>query len=276
MFRWAHAECDGLASEDDAKLACSMTYHCALCRPKTKHLGIYSSLKTSVITKLSIRKALGTNSATPANNNRKTKTLHTVKSNKLTKAALREQRKAELEAMPLVPHNALADELGRVDIDLNNLKQRLRCDDTMRERLHLTDSGLKTIKAQVIRAPPVRKGRKKDDSKGGLSMPEDVTYSVDSADDIGAQMSLEKADTSFDTENDILSPEIKTEEDLDLIQGDTTAETDDLLDDTQEENTTTVDPEDTTDPVSTSQLFSRSQLIASVKSRDCSLFSRFL
>lgn len=238
-----------------------MTYHCALCRPKTKHLGIYSSLKTSVITKLSIKKAItgSSSSSNPANSNsnRKTKTLHNLKSQKLTKQALKEQKRAELEAMPLVPHNAMSDELGRVTIDLNLLKQRLRCDDTIRERLHLTDSGLKQIKAQVIRAPHVRsvgrKGRKKDDIKGvpGVVMSEDVTCSVDSADDIGGTLGLDKIDNSFEVEQDVLSPDIKTEDglDMDLLQPDTTAETDDLLDETQEDISAAPDPGDTTDPV---------------------------
>lgn len=226
-----------------------MTYHCALCRPKTKHLGIYSSLKTSVITKLSIRKAISSKDSALTNSTRKTKTLHNMKSQKLTKAALKEQKRAELEAMPLVPHNALADELGRVTIDLNLLKQRLRCDDTMRERLHLTDSGLKQIKGQVIRAPHVRnvrKGRKKDDVKG-LSGLEEVTCSVDSAEDVGG-IGTDKNDNSFDVEQEMLSPDVKNEDglDMEMIQPDPTVETDDL-DDTQDD--TAPDPEDTTDPV---------------------------
>jgi len=266
-LRWDHAECDGLNSEDDAKLACRMTYHCVHCRPKTKHLGIYSNLKSSVITKVSIRKAL--NNGQGATNNKKTKTLHNLKAQKLSKAALREQKRAEEDAQPLVPHDAIVNEAGVVDIDLNSLKSKIRCDETLRERLHLTEVGLKQIKGLVIRAPPAKhlhgrgRSRKKDDNKGGLAVStnEEASSTVDNID----EASMDKPEPTLESapEQDILSPEvanIKQEEgmELEMIAQDTTAETEDgfMLDDTNNDDTAAPDPEDTTDPVSITLLTS--------------------
>lgn len=240
FFRWAHGECDGLGSESDAKLACTMTYHCVHCRPKTKHLGIYSSLKSSVITKVSIRKAL---SNSQGEKPKKAKTLKDVKLDKLSKAALREQKRAEEDAQPLVPHNAIADKSGVVGIDLNLLKSKLRCDDTLKERLHLTEVGLKQIKGLVIRAPHIRniKARRKKEERSLL-----VQSIFENHDD----QSMDKSETTFETsvDHDILSPEVKQEEgEMDVapdVVPDTTAENEDLILDDDEP-----DPEDATDPV---------------------------
>ena len=263
LCRWAHADCDGLNSEEDAKLACRMTYHCVHCRPKTKHLGIYSNLKSSVITKVSIRKALN-NGQNATNNNKRTKTLHNLKAQKLSKAALREQKRAAEDAQPLVPHDAIVNDAGVVDIDLNSLKSKIRCDETLRERLHLTEIGLKQIKGLVIRAPPAKhlhgrgRSRKKEDNKGGLAVPinEEASSTVDNVD----EASMDKPEPPLEgapDQQDILSPEvgnIKQEEgmEIDMIAQDTTAETEDglMLDDTNNDDIAAPDPEDTTDPVS--------------------------
>ena len=217
-----------------------MTYHCVHCRPKTKQLGIYSSLKSSVITKVSIRKAL---SNSQGEKPKKAKTLKDVKLDKLSKAALREQKRAEEDAQPLVPHNAIPDESGVVGIDLNLLKSKLRCDDTLKERLHLTEVGLKQIKGLVIRAPHIRniKARRKKEERSLL-----VQSIFENHDD----QSMDKSETPFETsaDHDILSPEVKQEEgDMDVapdIAPDTTAENEELILDDYEP-----DPEDATDPV---------------------------
>lgn len=264
-FRWAHAECDGLYSEEDASLACSMTYHCVQCRPKTKHLGIYSNLKSSVISKLTIKRVLHGNALISNGFNRKTKTLHNLKARKLSKAALREQKRAELDALPLIPLDVSANECGTLSIDLLSLKNRVRMDELTKEKLHLTESGLKSIKSQVIRAPIHRAGvrkerisKKKEESKINI-MSEEITCSVDSSDDTRLTPG-ERIETPFESdglvgENEVLSPDlmsIKQEEnmDLDLLHPDSTAETDELLlDDTNDDPSQGPDPEDMTDPV---------------------------
>ncbi|XP_066928709.1 histone-lysine N-methyltransferase 2C-like [Clytia hemisphaerica] len=280
--RWAHAECDGLNSESDAKLACTMTYHCVHCRPKTKHLGIYSSLKSSVITKVSIRKALNSNDKNEKP--KKTKTLKDVKLDKMAKAALREQKRAAEDALPLVPQNAVRDDSGVVDIDLNMMRSKLRCDDTLKERLHLTENGLKQIKSLVIRAPHIRSTRARrrkeeknlfvatlteesnqasiaDESNQAIIENQDE-QSVDKPDMPsappsetlpepieGSQDLLDGAIPSSEpllgtAEPDIMSPEqVKQEDDMEMIAPDTTAETDELLLDDYD-----IDPEDATDP----------------------------
>ena len=223
-----------------------MAYHCVHCRPKTKHLGIYSSLKSSVITKVSIRKAL---SNSQGEKPKKAKTLKDVKQDKLSKAALREQKRAEEDALPLVPQNAIADESGVVGIDLNLLKSKLRCDDTLKERLHLTEVGLKQIKGLVIRAPHIRniKARRKKEEKSLY-----VQSTFENHDD----QSMDKSETPFETsaDHDILSPEaVKQEDPLELDSvPDATVENEDLM---LDDDAMAPDPEDATDPVSSRMCF---------------------
>ncbi|XP_052804919.1 histone-lysine N-methyltransferase 2D-like isoform X3 [Mya arenaria] len=38
-YRWLHASCDGVMSEDDAERAAEFGYHCCFCRPRTGQLG---------------------------------------------------------------------------------------------------------------------------------------------------------------------------------------------------------------------------------------------
>lgn len=171
-FRWLHAECDGLNSEQDAEDACSLTYHCSQCRPLTQHLGIYSSFESSIISKAQIRKINVQRAMPPKlppvsdNSGRKTKTLHNLKAKRLTKAALKEEQKKQRERQPLYPvQNIITNEFGTFDVDLHVLKSRLKREDIIKANYHLTDTGLKEIKSRVIRAPirkPDQKTRKKE------------------------------------------------------------------------------------------------------------------
>ena len=259
FIRWLHGECDGLYSEEDVDLACNLVYHCIRCRPKTKHLGIYTNLKASIISKVSIRKAISCQNQIQ----RKTKPLVSLKAKKLSRSELKEQKRIELEAMPLIPQHAEINECGTFAIDLSNLKARLRMDDIEKPNFHLTETGLKEIKTQVIRAPIHRTNlrkernilRKREETKTNSIMSEEVSCSVDPEDPsasnvLGAPFDLE----GLGVENDLLSPgmlSVKQEDlDMDLMQPDTTQEIDDFLNDEEnEENIFAPEPEDVNDPV---------------------------
>ncbi|XP_047136295.1 uncharacterized protein LOC100209023 isoform X1 [Hydra vulgaris] len=255
--RWLHGECDGLYTEEDVELACNLIYHCIRCRPKTKHLGIYTNLKASTISKVSIKKAISCQNQIQ----RKTKPLVSLKAKKLSRSELKEQKRIELEAMPLIPQHAEINECGTFAIDLSNLKARLRMDDIEKPNFHLTETGLKEIKTQVIRAPIHRSNlrkernisRKREETKNNSIMNEEVSCSIDpedpSASVLGASFDLE----GLGVENDLLSPgmlSVKQEDlDMDLMQPDTTQELDDFLNDEEnEENVFAPEPEDVNDP----------------------------
>lgn len=209
-----------------------------------------------------------TNSLLNQNNQnvKKTKTLHNIKVKKLTKLEIKEQKRAELEAMPLIPENVVTDECGTFRIDLGLLKGRLRMDDIAKPSFHLTDTGMKQIKSQVIRAPiqrTVRKPRKNDESAKNLAiMSEEVSCSIDGPgentnhahEQEGNDHAHEQEgnDHHYDGEHlggdgDILSPDLIKQEDMgmdgDIMQPDTT---DDMLAD---DGNDIMDPEDVTDPV---------------------------
>lgn len=276
FLRWLHGECDGIYSENDANLACSMMYHCAQCRPLTKHLGIFSSLKTSIVSKVNIRKAL-TGVTQNQSVTRKTKTLHNIKTKKLTRSEIKEQKRAELEATPIIPPNVMADEFGTFELDFGLVKSRLRFEDLSKPTFHLTDAGMKQIKSQVIRAPiqkAVRKPRKTDDSKTSAIMSEEVSCSVEDPEGLQDDNSRLDGDhmdemDQIGGEADILSPDVdgtvinikKEEIESDIMQPDTTAETDDMY---VEDDTNVPDVEDVTDPVRRNSLSAASSKIIAV------------
>lgn len=237
-----------------------MLYNCSQCRPITKHLGIYSNLKNSIISKLTVRKALCNNivSSTSTNTARKTRTLHNMKARKITKAALKEQKRAELDSLPLIPSGIVASIEGTVPVDLGLLKSRLQVEELIKERLLLTENGLKQIKSQVIRAPiqrAVRKervSRKKEEVKTSAIMSEEISCSAETLDD---NLQIERIENGeeLESENNFLSPDVQVkqeEQELDLMPSDTIDET--SMDGMNDDSLETQEPEDRTDPVRTS------------------------
>ena len=265
-----------------------MIYNCSQCRPKTKHLGIYSNLKTSVISKLTVRKALSNNlvSSTSASNTRKTRTLHNLKTKKISKAALKEQKRAELDNMPLIPCGVSANDEGTFAIDLGVLKSRLQVEELIKERLLLTENGLKQIKSQVIRAPiqrAVRKekiSRKKEEIKSSAIMSEEVSCSVGSMDDTTHMERMEAGEEldGMHPENNFLSPDsiqVKQEEqEMDLLPVDTIDET--SMDGMNDECAELQEPEDRTDPVRIFFFFTCFRNFQNEKHLDKNLFTQIL
>ena len=155
-----HAECDGLASEDDAELAASYVYHCCLCRGETGHYGIFSTSWTNIIErgvystssgKLSALQSIVVTQTTTTVMatgvaNRRTKGVTNSKNsrNPLTASSWNQRQ-------PQHPIQASAQ--GTFEVQLPGLRLKGRREDTAEvDTISLTDNGLRQIKSLVVKA----------------------------------------------------------------------------------------------------------------------------
>eukprot|EP00794_Sanderia_malayensis_P003518 gene3518-4019_t len=181
--RWLHADCDGLASEDDSELAASYGYHCCLCREKTGHYGIFSSSWTRVVekgvyssspNKLTTQTVIVTQTTTTVMatgvSNRKSKAFGTTGTVNLnpnrspassTSSFTLPSLKQGAQRKPL--HPVQTSMQGTFEVKLQGLRVKSRKgerDDS--DIIHLTELGVREIKSQIVKAPSKGVGRTKD------------------------------------------------------------------------------------------------------------------
>ena len=169
-FSWLHAGCDGLASEDDAELAASYTYHCILCREKTGHYGIFSTSWTNVIER-SIYSS-GDGKMTGVQSVIVTQTTTTILATGVANRRSRSASNSRSHRNPLSasgwnqrqPQETLKTSAeGTFEVQLPGMKAKGRKEDNLEsDNVVLTDDGLRQIKSLVVKASSRSHNRNKD------------------------------------------------------------------------------------------------------------------
>lgn len=169
-FSWLHAGCDGLASEDDAELAASYTYHCILCREQTGHYGIFSTSWTNVIERgvysandgkfTGMQSVIVTQTTTTVMatgvTNRKSKNVSNSRNNRNPLSA-----SGWNQRHPQEPVKASAE--GTFEVQLPSMKTKGRKEDNVEsDNVVLTDDGLRQIRSLVVKASSRGQNRNKD------------------------------------------------------------------------------------------------------------------